>query len=114
MFILQKDSSVTKRYCPYLIYKFNIFGFNIKYVKEKEYQNILMKYSYDEAIEEALRQIDEKMKNKLKDNGEIISKKILKKTQFNSRIDIEVFVIALENISEVQNYVVEGDNIDTE
>lgn len=96
------------------IYKFNILGFNIKYLKEKEYRNILKKYTYDEAVLEALKQVDIKMNDKLKDNGEVTSKKILKKTQFNSRIDIEVFVVTLENIATQQNYLVEGEIIDTE
>lgn len=116
-FIIDKKRLFDDKYLLYEeeeIYKLNVLGFNIKYLKEKEYKNILKKYTYEDATEEALKQVDVKMKNKLKDDGEIISKKILKKTQFNSRIDIEVFVIVLENIAEKQNYKVEGENIDPE
>lgn len=116
-FIVDKKKLFNEKYEFYSqedIYKFNILGFNVKYIKEKEYINIMKKYTYEEAIDEALKQVDEKMMVKLKNNGEIISKKILKKTQFNSRIDIEVFVITLENIAKKQNYDIKGDDIDTE
>ena len=96
------------------INKLKVWGNNFKYIKELEYKNILKKYSVDEALEEAMRKIDENFKIKLKNEGEIVSKKILKKNEFNSRIDIEVFVVTLENIALQQNYSIEGDIIDSE
>ena len=48
--------------------------------------------------------MEEKFDQKLKDNGKINYKKLLKKNQFNSRIDIEVFVVVEEVISVTKNY----------
>jgi len=95
------------------IYKFNVFGLSFKYYKELEYRNVLKKYSKEEALEEALKQVDLKMQLKLKENGKVIHKKILKKDEFNSRIDIEVFVETLENIASIKNYEIESDINDT-
>lgn len=116
-FILNDKKLFKEKYKYYdeeNIYSLDIFGFNLKYYKELEYQYILKKYTVDEAIQEGLKQVDEKIMLKLKDDGEIVLKKILKKTQFNSRIDIEVFVVTLENIASNNNYIIEGDSGDTE
>lgn len=116
-FILNNKQLFKEKYKKYdieNIYKFNLFGFNFNYLKEKEYNYILKKYSYEEAVNEALRLVDEKFKIKLKDSGKIKSKKILKKTQFNSRIDIEVFVILEEVISTSINYELGDLNGNTE
>ena len=44
-------------------------------------------------------EIDNKFKNKLGDKGQIIDKKILNKSINNKEINIDVFVITLEDIS---------------
>ena len=111
-FIIKKKQMFKNKYALYdeeVLKEVNLFGLNVKYIKEKEYENLINKYSYDEAEVVALKKVDQNMKMKLKDNGKILSKKILKKTQFNSRIDIEVFVVVEENISESINYEIVGD-----
>jgi len=116
-FILNNKKLFKEKYKYYdekNIYDFNVFGLNFKYLKEKQYDYILKKYSLDEAIEEGLRLVDEKFKIKLKDNGKIKSKKILKKTQFNSKIDIEVFVVIDEVISTTKKYELGDLNGNTE
>lgn len=116
-FILNNKKLFKEKYKYYdekNIYDFNVFGLDFKYLKEKEYDYILKKYSLDEAIEEGLRLVDEKFKIKLKDNGKIKSKKILKKTQFNSKIDIEVFVVIDEVISTTKKYELGDLNGNTE
>lgn len=114
-FILNNKKLFKEKYEYYdqeNIYDLNILGFNFKYYKELEYKYILKKYSVQEAIDEGLKQVDDKFLLKLKQDGSISYKKILKKTQFDSRIDIEVFVVTLENIGERKDYVLEGDNND--
>ena len=55
------------------------------------------------------------MKVKLGKKGEIISKKVLKKSLFDSKMEVEVFVVALEDIANVINYEVKvGEESDTE
>lgn len=111
-FLINKKVLFKEKYLNYDIkdiYKFNLFGFSFKYYKELEYKNILKKYTKEEVIEEALKQVDLKIKSKLKENGKITFKKILKKDEFNSRIDIEVFVETLENIASIKKYEIESD-----
>ena len=67
--------------------------------KEKEYNIKNYKYSIKEAIDIALKEIDNKFKEKLKDNGTIIDKKVLKKDTTNNSINMEVFVVTNEIIS---------------
>ena len=43
----------------------------------------------------------------LKNNGRIIEQKVLKKSEFNSTIDIEIFIIAEEIISTQKDIVKE-------
>ena len=50
------------------------------------------------------------MKIKLNDNDEIIDKKVLKKTVNDSKMDIEVFVIAKEVISAQKEVVIDYNN----
>ena len=95
--------------------KINIRDFRIYYVKEKEYQNNLKKYTEAEALSQALKIINQKMKVKLSKGGEIKSKKVLKKNMFNSTMEVEVFVVVLEDIGQVVNYdAIEGEESVTE
>lgn len=71
----------------------------IKVYKEIEYKEKKYKYNELDSVNKALLEIDNKFKNKLGDKGEIIDKKILNKSINNKEIDIDVFVITLEDIS---------------
>ena len=71
----------------------------IKVYKELEYKEKKYKYNELDSINKALLEIDNKFKNKLGDKGEIIDKKILNKSINNKEINIDVFVITLEDIS---------------
>lgn len=71
----------------------------IKIYKEIEYKEKKYKYNELNSVDKALLEIDNKFKNKLGDKGEIIDKKILNKSINNKEINIDVFVITLENIS---------------
>ena len=71
----------------------------IKVYKELEYKEKKYKYNELDSVNKALLEIDNKFKNKLGDKGEIIGKKILNKNINNKEINIDVFVITLEDIS---------------
>ena len=94
------------------IKELNILGFKIKIYKEIEYNRKTIKLTNNELENEAFRKIQESFKEKLKDNGHIISQKVLKKTQNNSTIDYRIFVITNELINKYE-YINEGDIDDT-
>ena len=71
----------------------------IKVYKEIEYKEKKYKYNELDIVNKALLEIDNKFKNKLGDKGQIIDKKILNKSINNKEINIDVFVITLEDIS---------------
>ena len=71
----------------------------IKVYKEIEYKEKKYKYNELDSVNKALLEIDNKFKNKLGDKGQIIDKKILNKSINNKEINIDVFVITLEDIS---------------
>lgn len=82
----------------------------IKVYKELEYKEKKYKYNELDSVNKALLEIDNKFKNKLGDKGEIIDKKILNKTINNKEINIDVFVITLEDISKQIELNKEGIN----
>lgn len=94
------------------IKELNILGFKIKIYKEIEYNKKTIKLTNEELETEVFAKLQESFKEKLKDNGQIISQKVLKKTQNNSTIDYRVFVITNELISKYE-YIPEGDGNDT-
>jgi len=51
--------------------------------------------------------IKSKMIKLLKKDGKIIEQKVLKKNEFNSTIEVEIFIIAEEKISTQKNIVKE-------
>ena len=90
------------------IRELNILGFKIKIYKEKEY--LIKTREVDTNSEDLAR---EKIKEKFKKIGTIISQKVLKKEVNNSTIEYRVFVICNELISKYEYYEV-GDAIDTQ
>ena len=94
------------------IKELNILGFKIKIYKEIEYNKKTIKLTNEELETEVFAKLQESFKEKLKDNGQIISQKVLKKTQNNSTINYRVFVITNELISKYE-YIQEGDGNDT-
>lgn len=77
---------------------------NVKLVRQKEYTLKTEKLSHDEALNLALEAAEEKLKEKLNDNSTIIDKKVLKESQNNSTIELEVFISVNESIGEKLNY----------
>ena len=87
---------------PYLFFK-------LYKETKKEYKYKEFKIDENIAYEEALKRSENKIKNKLKDNEYIISKKVLKKEVFRSKMNIEVFFKVYENIGVTSNIVEKDD-----
>ena len=90
------------------IRELNILGFKMKIYKEKEY--LIKTREVDTNSDDLAR---EKIMEKFKKIGTIISQKVLKKEVNNSTIEYRVFVICNELISKYEYYEV-GDTIDTQ
>ena len=73
----------------------DIFNFKLYIEKDKE----RIKYTEEEAINNALSKAEESLKKKLSKKDSIIDKKVLKKSKNNSTMDIEVFLVVKELIS---------------
>lgn len=82
------------------IYKLN--DFEINFVKEKEYIIKNKKLSKEEAYEKAFKDGVDKIQNNLSKDEEILVKKVLKKSIFDSTIYLELFVVTKEEIGEVE------------
>lgn len=78
------------------------FDFSLYLEREYETEKITKTYSEDEALEAALKKAEDNILMKLSDKDKIIDKKVLKKDINDSTMDVEVFVIAEELISEEQ------------
>ena len=87
---------------PYLFFK-------LYKETKREYKYKEFKIDENIAYEEALKRSENKIKNKLKDNEYIISKKVLKKEVFRSKMNMEVFFKVYENIGVTSNIVEKDD-----
>lgn len=87
----------------YNLIKNNVVPINLSFVKfqeKKEYKEIITDETSDKK---AIKIASTEMLKKLKNDEHIISKKVLKKKEFNSKIYIEVFFKVEENITGFQN-----------
>lgn len=75
-----------------------LFNTKIYITKEYKTKEETKINTEDELKKKANDLIKEKMKHILKDDGRIIEQKVLKKTDFNSTIYIELFIVAEEKI----------------
>ena len=76
----------------------NLLGIKIYLVRQKEYNKIYKQYSDEEAINKAMKLAKEKVKIKLSNDDRIITEKILQKETNDSKMNIEIFIVAEENI----------------
>jgi len=106
--ILDKDINLFNKLLRYKKYEYNIIKSDIipikisfaKFQKKKLYKTPMSdKKSKELAVSLATKRISKKLKS----DEHIISKKVLKKNEFNSKIEIEVFFKVEENITEYQN-----------
>ena len=94
-----KDLVLEKPYLFFKLYK----------EKKREYKYKEFNINENEAYKEALKRSENKIKSKLNDNEYIISKKVLKKEVFRSKMNIEVFFKVYENIGVTSNIVEKDD-----
>lgn len=83
---------------------FSIFGYEIYFVVQKEVRIENKTYTEEEALSKSFSLVDEKIQQKLRENEMVLDKKVLKKNMNNSKMDIEVFVAVLENISKQEEF----------
>lgn len=76
------------------------FDFSLFLDTEYETEETILKLSEEEALNKALEKADESIKKRLGEKDHIIDKKVLKKQGNDSTIDVEIFVIVEELISE--------------
>lgn len=76
-----------------------IFNNEINIIKEQEVNKEYLKYDEDTLYKRIDKLIEEKMNSQLKDNYKIIERKLLKKVDNNSTIELEYFIVAEEIIS---------------
>ena len=85
---------------------------SFKIIREYETKEETKKYTRDEAINNAKESIKTEILKKTSSNSQIIDQKVLKESEFDSKIELEVFVSVLENISK-REYFEESDINDT-
>ena len=104
-FILFKNSClVSFEISPYIK--------SFKIIREYETKEETKKYTHDEAINNAKESIKTEILKKTSSNSQILDQKVLKESEFDSKIELEVFVSVLENISK-REYFEESDINDT-
>lgn len=81
---------------------------SFNYSKVKETKEITKRYTGTKGEKEALKLAEKNLKKKLSVNDSIISKKVLKKTEKDSKIIIDIFFKVKEDITDTVNI----DNID--
>ena len=77
---------------------FDIFGIKLYLQKEYFAEEKVVKYSDEVLMKKINNLIDEKMENIFKGNGKILERKVLKKVENDSTIDMVVFIVAEEQI----------------
>lgn len=85
----------------------SIMGNSLYFTTDYEVKTETKKYTEEELDKLIEDEVNNKMKTLLKSDYEIVTKKVLKKELNDSIIDIDVFVVVLENIAEVQEYTIE-------
>lgn len=106
--ILNKEYNLLNKFSTYQKKEYNIIEseilpINISYAKfiktEESIENITLKTADEEALKQTTKEITKRLKN----GEEILSKKVLKKTEINSKIKVEVFFKVKENITDYQD-----------
>ena len=89
-------------------------AFDYELLLETEYENNkqTLTYTEEEALNEGINKGIENLKTKLGEKDTIIDKKVLKKVVNDSTMDIEIFIVVNELISEEQIIANEAERID--
>lgn len=80
-----------------------ILPFSLNYSKVEEVHIFKKDYDIDNIEKVAIKMAEKKLKAKLGKKDEVISKKVLKKREKNSKIDVEVFFKVKEDITEEES-----------
>lgn len=92
------------------LFKSNVLPISINYTKYLETDVKTFNYSLKDIDLIALDMAGDKLKNKLGDEDVIISKKVLKKMEKESKILVEVFIKVKEDITDYADIVVDLEN----
>lgn len=88
---------------------FNIFGIEFYWNTETEVKKEITEYSKEELEILINNQIENKMNKILEGEHKILEQKVLKKRDNDSTIDIDIFIVAEEKISEISYDVINQD-----
>lgn len=90
-----------------------IFDFKLYLEKEYETKEQSLTYTEEEALDMALLKAKENINKKIGEKDKIINEKVLKKSINDSTMDVEVFVIVEELISEEKETIAEENSEET-
>lgn len=99
--LFNKYKTYAKENLPLISNK--LMPINISFTKYIKTKVINKNYTLKNIENEALKKAEETLFNKLPEDADIISKKVLKKAKKNSRIEVEVFIKVKENITAYQD-----------
>jgi len=85
----------------------NIFGYQFQFIKEREVAREYINYTEEELENNINALVREKMRQTLEGESQIIDTKVLKKYDNDSTIDVEIFIVAEEQISDISTEMVE-------
>ena len=83
---------------------FKLFNTTFYFVKQQEVKKEIVSYSDNELQIEADKLLNEKIKQILSDNEEIISKKIINTNRLEDALEVVYFISLLEQIGEQQSF----------
>lgn len=86
-----------------ILYDDKLLPITISYSTVLETKNIEKRYTTKDAEKEILQMAEKKIKNRIGVNSSIISKKILKKIEKDSKIEIDIFFKVKEDITDTLN-----------
>ena len=106
--IINLNKKIIPKFRNYQIYRYNIIRdriipINFSFIKYQKIKIIKHNKSDNYLEKEALILTSKELKKRLKENENIISKKVLKKKENNSKIKIEVFFKVKEDITSYQD-----------
>lgn len=81
-----------------VVFKFDFFKIHFKIVRQREFQLIDETRDKETAQKLALKESQEKLLDKIDRKSKILEQKVLKETTNNSTIELEIFIVAEEDI----------------
>lgn len=87
----------------YNIIRSRILPINLSFVKYQKVSLKTIQYSVEEIDEISLKLAEKEMKKNLTEGEELLMKKVLKKQENNSKIEVEIFIKKKENITDYED-----------